>query len=110
MQRSHLYVIKRKYADTYYTIRNECNIPSIIAFPYYKPAKAMLKTIVSIDRHKQPLVVEKLDEEFLIRTCKDSLQPLILFDTRVNLALEVSHTMVSTEDAKFYLENKYMYH
>jgi len=110
MQRPHIYVIKRKYTDTYYTIRNERNVPSIMAFPYYKSAKLMINTILQFDRHRQPLVVQKIEEEYLTRTCRDSLQPVILFSKIINLELDVTHDAVRTEDAKFYLENKYLYH
>lgn len=106
----HLYVIKRKYTDTFYTVRNNNNIPSIMAFPYARPAKAMVKTITSFERHLQPLVVEKVDEEFLKRTCKASLQPVILFTQHANLELFVSKDDMTHIDAVFYLENKFRYY
>ena len=105
----HLYVIKRKYTNTYYTVRNNNNIPSVMAFPYAKPAKIMLKTITSCERHPQPLAVEKVDEDFLKRTCKASLLPVILFTQHANLELFVSNEEMSHTDAVFYLENKSRY-
>lgn len=104
-----LYVIKRKYTDTYYTVRNERNIPSIMAFPYAKPAKAMLKTIVSCEKHHQPLVVEKIDEEFLMNTCKRSMQSVLLFTPYATLELCATHDNIPRDNAVFYLENKFRY-
>jgi hypothetical protein len=103
----HYYVLKRKYNNTYYTVRNDRNIPSIMAFPYAKQAKTMLKTILSVERHPQPIVVQKVEESFLLTSCKTSLQPVLLFSTGLTLELEVSTNMMPTDDAKMYLESKF---
>lgn len=108
------FLIKRKYSDTYYTVRNEHNIPSIIAFTENKRAKRMLAMIKQCEVHKQPLVVEHLDREFVLRTCNNSCQPLIIFlgDSNLPCTLteEVNPFPINIEEATFYLENKFMYY
>lgn len=104
------YVIKRKFAGTYYTVRTERNVPAIMAFPYAKPAKAMLNTILAFEKHPQPLVVEKVDEDTLVSPCRRSFQPVVLFTAEGNLELQVP--LPADEDMDrfsniFYLERKY---
>lgn len=104
----HLYVIKRKYTETYYTVRNDRNAPAIMAFPYARPAKAMLKTILMFEKHRQPLVVEKVDEDSLIGPCRRSLQPIILFtDEMTSLELNISVPDVPNVSNMLYLEGSY---
>lgn len=81
-----------------------------MAFPFAKPAKTMLKTILSMEKHKHPLVVEQIDEAVLFAICKNSSQPVILFAKENTLELDVSSDAMSMQDAVFYLENKYRYH
>lgn len=104
----HLYVIKRKYSSTYYTVRNDANIPAIMAFPYAKPAKSMLKTILMFEKHKQCLVVEKVDEDTLIHPCRRSLQPIVIFTNETVLNMNVSVPDVPTMSNTLYLEKSYM--
>lgn len=104
----HLYVIKRKYSDTYYTVRNGANVPAIMAFPFARPAKTMLKTILIFEKHKQPLVVEKVDEDTLISPCRRSLQPIVLFTNGTILEMGVSVPDASSSvSTTIYLENKF---
>jgi hypothetical protein len=103
----HLYVIKRKYSNTFYTVRNGSNTPAIMAFPYAKPAKQMLKTILTFEQHKQPLVVERVDEDSLVSPCRRSLQPIILFTPEASLELSVSVPDVPSMSNTLYLERKF---
>jgi hypothetical protein len=103
----HLYVIKKRFTNTYYTVRNLHNIPAIIAFPHADPAKTMLKTITAFDTDKKSLVVEKVDGDFFTRTCKESSQPVLLFKENITFELDAS---VDAQDAPFYFENKYRYY
>lgn len=104
----HLYVIKRKFSDTYYTVRNEANVPAIIAFPYARPAKTMLKTILTFEKHRQPLVVEKVDEDMLISPCRRSMQPIVVFMDDTVMSMSVSVPDVPTLSNSLYLERNYM--
>lgn len=106
----HYYVLKRKFANAYYTVRNERNIPSIMAFPYAKPAKTMLKTILSMEKHHHPLVVEQMDEEVLLCLCKKSMQPVLIFTQPITMELDVSYDKLAMKDAVFYLEHKFKYY
>lgn len=106
----HYYVLKRKFNNTYYTVRNERNIPSIMAFPYAKPAKNMLKTILSMEMHIQPVVVQKIDEATLINICRTTSQPVLLFNQGMTIELDVSSMPVNVDEAKWLLEMRYRYH
>lgn len=102
------FVLKRRYSNTYYTVRNEKNVPSIIAFTRARPAKTMIKTIQEFEVHKQPLVVEKLPADFLMNTCAASMQPVVVYDQHgLMMELDVG---VSTRVARLHLENQYLYH
>lgn len=103
------YVLKRKYTNTYYTIRNDNNKPSIIAFTYAGAAKKMLNTIKIFEEHKQPLVVEKLSHEFLYRSCKSSLLPAVIYGDKEVFKIDPDVNTISYDDACFYLRNKFMY-
>jgi hypothetical protein len=67
----------------------------------------MLKTILTFEKHKQPLVVEKVNEDTFISPCRRSLQPVILFTNETPLELNVSVPDVPSMSNMLYLENKY---
>lgn len=104
------FVLKRRHTDTYYTIRNAKNVPAIVAFTRARPAKTMLKTILNFEEHKQPIVVEKVPADFLMKTCSATIQPVVVYDQGYTMELDVGVHHISTHDARFHLENKYMYH
>jgi len=106
------YLFKRRYADTYYTVRNDKNVPSIIAFTNHQKAKSMLGAIKMTEEHKQPLVIERLSRGFIEFTCRSSLLPVIIFvgQSGKTEIIQTHAEDVPLEAAKSYLNHKFLYH
>jgi hypothetical protein len=110
----HLYLLRRKYSNVYYTIRNSSNVPSAIAFTCKDKANRFMKIVKFMEVNKQPMVVECVPEDFILHQCDMTSLSLSVFDYFGDYDIDSRTIMTSAndndvDDAKFYLENKYRY-
>lgn len=103
----HFYVLKTKYSNAYYTVRNSMNVPAILAFPYAKPAYAMKYAITTIEKHKQPLEVEKVDGPIFLNSCETAMQSLVVITDEETMTLHPSVQNVSFHTAVRYFDHLY---
>lgn len=104
------FLIKRKSTNAYYSVRDESGRPAIIAFKSKQRAQSMSHVFKTVGSEKQKLVVEPVPHDFLVRQCKNTLLPVIIFATAEDsIKIEADIQNIDVETARDYLRNKFLY-
>lgn len=105
------YLLKRRYAGSYYTSRiGETNKPAVLAFLTYEKAKYMKGVITSIEYQPQDIVIEKTNKAFVDKIVQDSLLPVIVFRNDGDyLEIETNVDDVQVNDSRRVLENMFLF-
>ena len=113
-----LFLLRRMYNNSYYTVRNNKNALSVVAFPCKHQATRFLKMVKNVEHHKQPLVIEEVPYEFILDKCQHAALSVSVFEYMRTDDYEVPAVKTTTltassdvdiEASKFYFENKYKY-
>jgi hypothetical protein len=89
-------------------------VPSAIAFTCKDKAQRFMKTVKFMEVQKQPIVIDCVPEDYILHQCDMTALSLSVFDYFGEYEIDTRTIMTATvdndtDDAKFYLENKYRY-